>query len=78
MRNRTLKTQLELMKSNTVTSAHIDGFEFVLDTGKDNFDPYSIEAIREAGFKCRSTGVKGFIDVEDPQGYSEYLKAKNG
>ena len=74
MRNRSFMTQAKSLKQ-AMRKLHgdIDGFDFVLDVDADTFTPWSFEAIRSAGFRCRESSVKGFFEVEDERGYQEYL-----
>ncbi len=72
MRNRNTLRDLETIRRNSSTKDMPAGFGFVLDGGDKAFSPYTLEAVRAAGFRCRV--VAGFLDRENHAAYEIYLQ----
>ncbi len=72
MRNRNTLRDIKTTRKQNSTKDMARGFGFVLNAGDKAFSPYTIEAVRASGFRCRM--VAGFIDRENHEAYEIYLK----
>ena len=71
MRNRNVLNVIHEI-SRVAKPSEITGFVFVIDS-EEIEDLWTVEKIREAGFKCKQMGE--FIAVEDYEGYERHLQS---